>query len=94
MYKSKYHKKGFGSKKRKKTLMKDVNPGYRASRDNMVWMKRLHRGKSFMKYNYGNPTSSNTGYLRGKQIDNVSHIPKHYKHDKKVKMIRYRRSEF
>lgn len=59
-----------------------VNPGIRIRNDNMVYMKRLHRGPGQMKYNFGNPTSSNTGYLRGKQIN------KRYKNSKKQKIVR------
>lgn len=90
MYKSKFTKKRFGTKKRFKSSKKPVNSGYKMVRDNMVWMKRLHRGKSYMLYNYGNPTSSNVGYLRGKQIDDKRHIPKVIKKSKKQQIAKNR----
>lgn len=50
--------------KPRRTLGK-VNAGIRIRNDNMVEMKRLHRGSARMKYNYGNPEAKYPMNLRG-----------------------------
>lgn len=45
MYRKKISKKGFGTKRIKKSRRKyTMNPGQVIRNDNAVWMKRLHRG--------------------------------------------------
>lgn len=68
MYKKTTKRIGFGKRVRKPKPIKsntNVNAGYAIRRDNMVYMKQLHRGKTKMKYNYGNPPTKYPMNLRG-----------------------------